>query len=241
MSNWGRCKNRLIAHRVRLMAFAVFGVSASCWAQDAPASAAPLPQKADFNKDIRPILSDKCYTCHGPGRQMAGLRFDREDGAKQGLKSGHFAIVPGDIEKSEIVSRISTPDVAARMPRGAPPLSPREIAMVRLWVEQGAQWQKHWSFIPPVRPAPPKVMDASWVHNPIDAFVLQRLEQEGLKLSPPEDRAKLLRRVTFDLTGLPPTLAELDAFLADQSPNAYEKVVDRLLASPRYGERMAVD
>jgi hypothetical protein len=231
----------MIAHRFELIGLTLLGLSAGCYAQEAPASAsaAPLPQSVEFNRDIRPILSDKCYTCHGPGRQMSGLRFDREDVAKQALKSGHVAIVPGDTAKSEMIHRVSSTEAAVRMPRGAEPLSARDIALLGRWVEQGAKWQKHWSLIPPVRPDLPNVKDAGWVHNPIDLFVLDGLEREGLKPSPQASRARLLRRVTFDLTGLPPTQGELDAFLADQSPNAYEKVVDRLLASSRYGERMA--
>ena len=121
------------------------------------------------------------------------------------------------------------------------PLSENEVATLTAWIEQGAKWQGHWSFIPPARPALPAVGNGALVRNPIDNFILARLEKEGLKPSPEADRARLLRRVSFDLTGLPPTLAELDAFLADRSPDAYEKAVDRLLASPRYGERMAVD
>src|SRR5580704_16372097 len=159
----------MIPLRVRLIGFAVFGISIGCWAQDAPppASDTPLPQTIDFNRDIRSILSDKCYTCHGPSRQSAGLRFDREEVAKQSLKSGHFAIVPGDADKSEMVHRISSTEATVRMPMGAPALSPREIALVRRWVEQGAKWQKHWSLIPPTRTVTPAVKDASWVHNPI--------------------------------------------------------------------------
>ncbi|PWU05938.1 MAG: hypothetical protein C5B51_13335 [Terriglobia bacterium] len=231
----------MTAHQVQLIGFALLSLSIGCYAQQAPpsTSTAPLPQLVEFNRDIRPILSDKCYTCHGPGRQMGGLRFDREDVAKQELKSGKIAVVPGDTARSEMIRRVSAVETAVRMPRGAEPLSAREVAVLGRWVQQGAKWQKHWSLIPPARPDLPKLTDASWVHNAIDSFVLDRLRREGLKPSPQADRATLLRRVTFDLTGLPPTPAELNAFLADHSPNAYEKVVDRLLASPRYGERMA--
>src|ERR1700733_12127285 len=193
----------------------------------------------DFSRDVRPILSDHCFACHGPdeaSRQM-GLRFDTEDGAKR-------VVVPGDPSASLILKRVAPADPAMRMPppySDRKPLSEQEVAMLRAWIEQGAKWQSHWSFIAPVRPAEPKVQNRAWVRNPIDNFILARLEKEGLKPSPEADRGQLLRRVSFDLTGLPPTLAELDAFLADTSPDAYEKAVDRLLASPRYGERMAVD
>ena len=199
----------------------------------------PLPGTIEFNRDIRPILSDKCYTCHGPSKQMGTLRFDREEVAKHELSGGRFAIVPGDPAKSLMIQRIGSTNPAVRMPMGGEALSAREIETIRKWVEQGAQWQQHWAFIPPKRPALPPVKDTNWPRNPIDNFVLARLEREGLKPSPPAERATLLRRVTFDLTGLPPTPGEVDVFLADKSPNAYERVVDRLLASPRYGERMA--
>src|SRR6266478_1220074 len=158
----------------------------------------PLPATIEFNRDIRPILSDKCYTCHGPSKQMGTLRFDREEVAKHELSGGRFAIVPGDPAKSLILQRITATSPAVRMPMGGEALTAREVEIIRRWVEQGAVWQQHWSFIPPKRPALPEVKDASWARNAIDAFVLQRLEQEGLKPSPVADRRTLLRRVTFD-------------------------------------------
>ena len=206
--------------------------------QGAPSPGAPdsLPATIEFNRDIRPILSDKCFQCHGPASQMATLRLDLEDGAKHALSGGRFAMVPGDPAKSQMISRVTATNPAVRMPRGqggtsaGEPLTARQVALLTRWIEQGATWQKHWSFIPPQRPDPPKgLKNAKWVRNPIDAFVLQRLEREGLTPSPDADRATLLRRVSLDLTGLPPAPAEVDAFLADKSPNAYEKVVDRLL------------
>src|SRR5262245_59608664 len=205
-----------------------------------------IPTTIEFNRDIRPILSDKCFQCHGPALQMATLRFDLEDGAKHALRDGRFAIVPGDPANSQMIQRITSTNPGVRMPRSqggaaeGEPLTERQIALLTRWIEQGAMWQKHWSFIPPKRPELPKALkDAKWVRNPIDAFVLARLEHEGLKPSAEADRATLLRRVSLDLTGLPPSPAELDAFLADKSANAYEKVVERLLRSPQYGERMA--
>jgi hypothetical protein len=177
---------------------------------------------------------------------MATLRFDQEQGAKHALKDGRYAIVPGDPARSQVIARITATNPAARMPRSqngaaaGEPLTEREVALLTRWIEQGASWQKHWSFIPPKRPDLPKdLKDTKWVRNPIDAFVLQRLEREGLKPSAEADKATLLRRVSLDLIGLPPTPAELDAFLTDSSTDAYEKVVDRLLRSPQYGERMA--
>jgi hypothetical protein len=204
----------------------------------------PLPKTVQFNRDIRPILSDKCFTCHGPDKthRTTVFHFDVEESAKQELGGGRFVIAPGDPEKSLLMQRITASDERRRMPPASTgrTLSEREIAVLKEWIQQGAKWEKHWSFIPPKRPDPPKVADSSWVRNPIDNFVLQRLEQEGLKPSPEADRATLLRRLTLDLTGKAPTPAEFDAFLTDKSPNAYERVVDRLLQSPQYGERMAL-
>ena len=201
-------------------------------------------QEIEFNRDIRPILSDQCFACHGPdaAKRKTKLRFDTEAGARIDLGKGRFAIVPGDPERSELVRRIASTDTAVRMPpayAGRDPLKPAEIDRIRRWIAQGARWQPFWSFIPPRRPAAPAVRDEKWVRNPIDRFILARLEREGLHPSAEADKATLLRRVSLDLTGLPPTPAEVDDFLRDDSPDAYGKVVDRLLASPRYGERMA--
>jgi mono/diheme cytochrome c family protein len=196
----------------------------------------------EFNRDVRPILSDRCFVCHGPDApaKKVPFRLDSEPAAKAPLAGGKRAIVEGDPDSSELVKRITAP-AAGRMP---PPssglkLSDAEINILRTWVAQGAKWQRHWSLIPPLRPALPAVNNASWVRTPIDSFILQRLEREGLKPAPEAGRETLLRRVSFDLTGLPPTPAEIDAFVNDSSPRAYDKVVDRLLASPRFGERMA--
>ena len=198
-----------------------------------------IPATIQFNRDVRPILSDKCYKCHGPGTQMASLRFDREEDAKKVLRNGTTAVVPGDPSRSSLIERITHADAGRRMPYREEPLASRDIAILQKWIEQGARWEQHWAFVPPARPAVPRLKDASWVRSPIDAFVLERLEREGLQPSVEADRATWLRRASLDLTGLPPTLQELEAFLADKTPTAYEKVVDRLLASPRYGERMA--
>jgi hypothetical protein len=208
------------------------------------AAAAAQSDTVGFNRDIRPILSDRCYTCHGPdeAKRKSKLRLDREDVAKSDL-GGHFAIVPGNIAGSELIRRITSDDQARRMPpawAGAAKLTDREIDLLTRWVAQGAPWQKHWSFLAPVRPALPEVRGKGWPKNAIDYFVMARLEREGVTPSPEADRRILIRRVSFDLTGLPPTPPEVDAFLRDRSANAYEKVVDRLLASPHYGERMAM-
>src|SRR5688572_14069890 len=183
----------------------------------------------DFNRDVRPILSDRCYTCHGPdeANRKSKVRFDIEASARPAL--------------AEMIRRVSSDNKALRMPPvfAGPALSAGEIDVLRRWVAEGAEWQKHWSLIAPKRPALPAVKQSGWVRNAIDTFVLARLEREGLAPSPEADKAALLRRVSLDLTGVPPTLAELDSFLGDASPDAYNMAVDRLLASPRYGERMA--
>jgi hypothetical protein len=199
----------------------------------------------EFNRDIRPILSDRCYPCHGPdaANRKTKLRFDVEAGARIELAQGRFAIVAGDPERSEMYRRVSSTNKSVRMPPaylGAHPLPPRDVELIRQWIEQGAKWQNHWSFIPPSRPALSRVKDQAWVRNPIDAFVLQRLERDAMHPPPEASRSTLIRRVTLDLTGLPPSPAEVEAFLQDSSSDAYEKLVDRLLASPRYGERMAI-
>src|SRR5688572_14687340 len=205
--------------------------------------AGPLSaQIVEFNRDIRPILSDKCYTCHGPdkARRLTRLRFDVEADAKQDL-GGRFAIFPGAAAKSEIMRRITAADPARRMPPVASgrTLTDREIQLIERWIEQGARWDNHWSFNPPTRRPLPDLRNTSGARNEIDFFVLNRLQTEGHIPAPEADRTTLIRRVSLDLTGLPPTPDEVDAFLNDRSRNAYEKVVDRLLASPRYGERMA--
>ena len=208
-------------------------------------SAGLLPgASVEFNRDILPILSDKCFTCHGPdaAAKKIPFRLDGEAAAKADLGGGKHAIVEGKPEASELVRRITAENKSLRMPPAytGSVLSQREIEVLRTWVAEGAKWQQHWSFIPPQHVDPPRVKNAARVRNPIDAFILARLEKENLSPSPEADKAALLRRVSLDLTGLPPTPAEIAAFLADRSSNAYEKVVDRLLASPRYGERMAI-
>ena len=201
-------------------------------------SAAPV----SFSRDIRPILSNSCYQCHGPDskQRKAGLRLDEKPDSRVKLKSGARAVVPGNLKESELVHRITTNDEDDRMPPldFNKQLSKMQINLLRQWVSEGGDYEKHWSYIPPKAAILPRVKQTSWPHTAIDHFVLQRLEDEGLKTSPETDKATLLLRVTFDLTGLRPSIAELNAFLADNSPDAYQKVVDRLLASPRYGEHL---
>ena len=200
--------------------------------------AAPI----DFNTQIRPILADKCYTCHGPdsGKKLP-LRLDSEAAAKADLGGGRHAIVAGHPEQSEMVQRITAEKPAMRMPPvySGLKLTDSQIATLKQWIAEGAPWEKQWSLVPPKRWPLPQVSDSKWPANAIDNFILARLDKEGLKPSPEASKETLIRRVSLDLTGLPPTPAEVDAFLNDTSPKAYEKVVDRLLQSPRYGERMA--
>ncbi|MFZ0590854.1 MAG: DUF1549 domain-containing protein, partial [Bryobacteraceae bacterium] len=198
----------------------------------------------EFNRDIRPILSENCFACHGPdaGNRKTKMRLDQESGAKIELRGGRVSIVPGNAAKSEVYRRISSDNKTFRMPpawAGKDKLSAKNINVIRRWIDQGAKWEAHWSFIPPKMPSVPQSKWKEWPKNPIDNFVAQRLEMEGLMPAAEADRTTLIRRVTLDLTGLPPTPQEVEAFKRDTSPDAYEKLVDRLLASPRYAERMA--
>jgi mono/diheme cytochrome c family protein len=195
-----------------------------------------------FNRDIRPILTENCFRCHGPdpGTRKAGMRFDREDGLFGQRKRGR-AVVKGDPEQSLLYQRIISDDEDELMP---PPeshnvLKPAEKELLRRWIAQGAPWEAHWSFLPPTKPKLPVVKHDKWVRNPIDAFVVSKLEEKGLEPAPEANRPALIRRVSFDLTGLPPTPEEVKAFVDDKSQDSYEKVVDRLLASPTYGEHRA--
>jgi hypothetical protein len=196
----------------------------------------------EFNRDIRPLLSDHCYACHGPdqAKRQAELRLDLEAEAFA-RREGTTPIVPGDPAASELYRRIASSDPDERMPpaEAGRTLTAEQIDLVRRWIDEGAKWQNHWSLNPPRRPLPPPIRRKDWVRNAIDAFVLARLERDDLTPAAEAARATLIRRVTLDLTGLPPSPAEVDDFLADASDNAYEKLVDRLLASPRFGERMA--
>ena len=205
----------------------------------------PLPDVVRFNRDIRPILSDNCVACHGPDakHRKGDLRLDVEADAKA-KHDDVFAIKPGDLAGSEVWKRITSKEKDEVMP---PPsakktLTPRQIALLKKWIEQGATWEGHWAFIAPAPVTVPAVSAANQakVRNPIDAFILARLEKEGLTLSPEADRETLIRRVSFDVTGLPPTLAELDRFTADSGANWYESMVDHYLAKPAYGERMTL-
>ena len=208
-------------------------------AWQAPSSPAEKP--VDFDRDVRPILSDNCFACHGPeeeGRQ-GNLRLDTKDDVFAD-RGGYQIIVPGKSPDSRLYQRISA--TQRRMPPASSgrTLTQKQVGLIREWIDQGAKWESHWSFEPPKRPALPEVKDKTWPKNPIDNFTLARLEADGLKPSPEAHKATLLRRVSLDLTGLPPTPTEVDSFIADHSEDAYEKRVDQLLKSPHYGERMAM-
>ena len=203
------------------------------------------PARLDFNRDVRPILADHCFNCHGfdDRTRKGGLRLDRAEDAMKGGKSGKPAIVPGKAPDSELVRRLRTSDPDDRMPpeeKGVP-MTDAQRATLERWVAEGGEYKAHWAFLKPEPPALPAVKKAGWARSALDVFVQARMEQEGLEPRPEADRATLIRRASLDLTGLPPRPEEIDAFLTDGSPNAYERLVDRLLASAHYGERMAVD
>ena len=196
-------------------------------------------RRTDFSRDIRPIFNQNCVACHGGVRQKNGVSFIfREEALGKG-KSGRRTIVPGHPDASELISRLTSHDPDVRMPYHAPSLSPEQISLLRRWIAEGAQWSDYWAFVPP-KPQPlPTVKQANWVRQPLDRFILARLDRESLSPSAAASKTELLRRVSLDLTGLPPTVDEQSAFLSDNSDNAYEHQVDRLLASPAYGERWA--
>ncbi|MFY0598114.1 MAG: PSD1 domain-containing protein [Cyclobacteriaceae bacterium] len=205
-----------------------------------------IPEVVDFNFHIRPILSDKCFACHGPdaNKREANLRLDTEEGAFTALRDyqDRFPFVKGKPHQSEAYLRLTSEDPTKMMP---PPLSnlkvsEHEIELIEKWIEQGAEYKPHWAFVPPVKSTLPEVENGDWVKNEIDYFILQKIEDNNLQPNPLADKERLLKRVSFDLTGLPPAVEMQEAFLADQSEEAYEKVVDELLSSIHYGEKMAV-
>ncbi len=199
----------------------------------------------DFDRDIRPIFSENCYACHGPDKdkRKAGLRLDVKEDAFKKLDSGDFAIVPGKADQSRLLKVISLPpeddDHMPPMKTGKK-LSSAQVELLRRWIAQGAKWSGHWAYVAPQRPAVPVVKNKKWPRNDIDRFILAALEKKGLKPNPEADRYTLIRRLSLDLTGLPPTIQEVDDFIADKRPNAYEKLVERLIASPHFGERLAL-
>lgn len=218
----------------------LLGIAVIWWAAHRLAGSSA---KLSFNQTIQPILSENCYACHGPdpGARKAGLRLDRGEFAFAPHEKFGPAILRGNPDKSPLVRRIESSNPKERMPPAEAhrTLKPEQIALLRRWVKEGAVYEEHWSFIAPQRPPIPETKNQRWARNPIDGFILSRLEKEGLAPSDQADRPTLIRRVTYDLTGLPPTPDEVQAFVTDGSGNAYEKVVDRLLTSPRYGEHRA--
>ncbi len=226
-------------------------ICASCGGPELPETVAlayeTLPKEIDFNQDIKPILSDKCYLCHGPDKAKisAGLQLHQSEMAYAELPEspGKYALVPGNLRKSEAFYRIITDDPSYVMPTPEShlTLTNREKALLIKWIEDGAEYQDHWAFIAPKKVEPPKVKNEKFIANEIDNFIVSRLEQKKLLPTKKADKETLLRRVSFDLTGLPPTVEELNSFLQDTDANAYEKQIDRLLASPHYGEHMALD
>lgn len=222
----------------------ILSMSLLFWVAAVPAQGG-VTNRVDFNFQIRPLLSDRCFRCHGPdsGARKARLRLDQRDGALKELEDGLAVVKPGHPEQSELIRRIFTDDEDDLMPPADSHLSltAPEKELLKQWVLEGAEYQSHWAFLPVGKMTPPRPLDLHWARNPIDQFVLARLEAEKLSPAAPASREILIRRLALNLTGLPPTLAEIDAFLADESPDAYAKVVTRYLDSPAYGERMALD
>jgi len=217
----------------------------ACAAVGTALAAGATEPAIDFNRDVRPLLSDRCFACHGPDAEdrQAGLRLDVREAATAPVESGATAVVPGDPTASELVARITStdPEIVMPPPHVGKPITPAEAETLRRWITTGAEYRGHWAFERVERPAVPVVGDAVWPKTPIDRFILARLDAEGLAPNAEADRVTLARRLALDLTGLPPDPAAVDAFLADTAPDAYEKYVDGLLASPHYGERMAIE
>ncbi|MBC7848872.1 MAG: DUF1549 domain-containing protein, partial [Chitinophagaceae bacterium] len=232
-------------YSIAVALFVAIILIASCFSKSSPD--ASLPDTVSYNFHIRPIFSDKCFKCHGPdaAQRQAGLRLDIPDSAFSPLKEtkGAFALVAGKPEESEVYKRISSDDSTYQMPTpdshlGS--LSDYEVKLVRKWIKQGAIYEKHWAFIAPKKSTVPEISNRKWVKNEIDHYILSQLERVGLPPNEEADKERLLKRAAFDITGLPPSIEMMDAFLNDQSPNAYEKAVDQLFALPQYGEKMAI-
>lgn len=228
-----------------LCLFSLFAIFDSC--TSASGGGEGIPATISYNYDVRPILSDKCFNCHGPDAQKreAGLRLDIAEEAYKALQDhpGKHAIVPGNPDLSELIVRVSSKDTSLQMPSvksGLPALTEREINILKKWIKQGAVYEPHWAFVVPKKQPVPEVSDRQWPVNEIDFFILQKMEQKGLKPNAPADKERLAKRVFMDLTGILPTEAETRQFVSDIDPAAYEKMVDRLLAKPQYGERMAI-
>src|SRR6195952_1591972 len=232
---------------VVLLLLLIAAAAVSCFNNGSSSEGRVLPGVVSYNFQIRPVLSDKCFKCHGPdaNKREAGLRLDIADSAYAPLREtkGAFAIVPGKPEESELYKRISSEDTSFMMPpveAHLGVLTKYEVGLFEKWIKQGARYETHWAFTAPKKSALPKVNDKAWPKNEIDYFVLDRLEQINLKPNEAADKERLLKRVCFDITGLPPSIEMMDKFMADKSANAYEKIIDQLLQTPQYGEKMAV-
>ncbi len=244
---WVRAAGRISPFKIAIILFGGIFLVSSCFHHNSTDHTQTLPDSVSYNFNIRPILSDKCYKCHGPdaNHRQAHLRLDIPDSAYAPLTEtkGAYAIVRFKPDQSELLKRINSEDQTFMMP---PPdahlgmLTDYEKKLFKKWIEQGAPYEKHWAFVAPVKQKLPTVADTKWPKNEIDYFVLNRMEQQELTPAEPADKERLLKRVSLDITGLPPTLEMMDQFLADNSDQAYEKMVDQLLAVPQYGEKMAV-
>jgi hypothetical protein len=224
-------ENSCLCRGLRMLTLAVVGSGILL-------SPAAFAEPVDFSRDIQPLFAKRCFSCHGPDTQEAGLRLDQIAGATAALESGGRAIVPGKTAESEILARITSNDPDIQMPPEGPRLTAAQVDAINRWIDEGAEWKEHWAFRPLTRPAVPAAADAGGdAANPIDAFIRSGLAHRGLKAPASADKTALIRRATYDITGLPPTEQEVRDFLADDSPQAWEKVVDRLLASPHYGEQ----
>ncbi len=224
---------------VTLAVVAVLATATAIVASTLTLKSSTDPHKIDFNRDIRPIFNANCMACHGGVKQAGGVSFSYREQVLGKAKSGRPIVVPGSPRASELMARVTSNDPEIRMPLHGKPLAPGQIALLKQWIEEGAAWENYWAFVAPKPQALPAVKHQGWARQPLDRFILARLEKEGLPPSPEADKPALLRRVSLDLTGMPPTPQEQAAFLADNSKDAYEKQVDRLLASPPYGERWA--
>ncbi len=218
-------------------------VGVAIFAEPSRGQTPPVKGKVQYARDVQPILSTYCFTCHGPDEKLrkGGLRLDLGETATRKLRSGMRAVVPGSVKDSELFARIHTADETERMPpaKFGKSLKDSEKALLKQWIDEGAEYQRHWAFVAPKRHNLPKVNNPAWVRNPIDAFVLGKLESQGMKPSPEADRYTLARRLSLDLTGLPPTLEMVDRFVGDKRPDAYEKYVEELLNKSSYGEHWA--
>jgi hypothetical protein len=242
----GRLSSRSVRRRdtLKYLWLGVIGSIAACANPAtllADGKAAGAPKRIAFNRDIRPILAEKCFRCHGPDpkERKAKLRLDRADSATAPADSGNTPIVPRNLDDSELYRRITSEDLDERMPppKSGKSLSADEVARIKTWIEEGAEYQGHWAFVPPVRPPLPAVKDAKWCRNPIDRFILARLEADGLSPAPEADKTTMIRRLSLDVIGLPPAPDEVDRFRADRAADAHAKLLEQLLASSHYGER----